>query len=328
MVSRACWSSILFAGLLVVGAFNFARAAVAPPYPSKPVRFVVAASPGGSDTFHARLLAEKYSELLGQQFVVDNRPGAGGLIGQSIVVNAPADGHTILLTGRSITAARFLNANMNFDPQRALAPAALFATYSLVLMVNPKVKANSVSEYVALARTQPRAINHAETTGGLMPYVATTIFKAMTKVELTTVAYKDFGQIIVDLTAGRVDSYFSPIASGLPHITAGRLRALGVTGTKRALVLPDVPTIAEGGVPGYEAASWLFIAAPAGTSRAVIERLNSTMARILAMTDAREKLIKAGSEPVTSTPEELSKRIADATQQFARITQELGIKPQ
>lgn len=328
MVSRHRRFSMLFRLLPIFGACNVASVAAAQAYPTKPVRFVVAASPGGSDTFHARLLAERYSELLGQQFVVDNRPGAGGLIGQSIVVNAPPDGHTILLTGRSITAAPFLNANMKFDPQRALAPAALFANYSLVLMVNPKVAATSVSEYVALARARPRGINHAETTGGLMPYVASTIFRAMTKVELTTVAYKDFSQIIVDLTAGRVDSYFSAIAAGLPHITAGRLRALGVTGVKRAQVLPDVPTIAESGVPGYEAASWLFIATPAGTPRTVIERLNSTTARILAIPDVREKLIKAGSEPATSTPEELAKRIVDATEQFARITKELGIKPQ
>jgi tripartite-type tricarboxylate transporter receptor subunit TctC len=173
------------------------------------------------------VMAQKFTEVLGQQFVVDNRPGAGGLIGQNVVVTAPPDGYTILLTGRSITAARFLNANMNFDPQRALAPVALFVTYSFAHVVNPAVKANSVSEYIALARAQPGKITVGESGGGLMPYVATTIFRAMTKLDLASVAYKEANQLYVDLISGRLDSYFSAIQPALPHIAAGRLRALG-----------------------------------------------------------------------------------------------------
>jgi tripartite-type tricarboxylate transporter receptor subunit TctC len=145
---------------------------------------------------------------------------------------------------------------------------------------------------------------------------------------LLPVAYKDGNQAVVDMIGGRIDSYFAPIAAAQAHITAGKLRTLGVTGEERSPVLPNVPTIAEAGVPGYEAGSWLFIAAPAGTPRAVIERLNATVARSIAMSDVRETLMKAGSEPVTSTVEELTKRIANATDQFARIAKELGIKPQ
>lgn len=313
---------------LVLVTFDFAHIVAAQSYPSKPVRFIVPSGVGNSDDFHSRVMAQKFTEVLGQQFVVENRPGAGGLIGQTVVVNAPPDGYTILLSGRSITAARFLNANMNFDPQRALAPAALFVTYSFVLVINPTVKANSVSEYMALARTQPGKITVGDLGGGLMPTVASTIFRAMTKLTLAPVVYKESSQLNVDLIAGRIDSYFSPIQPVLPHIAAGRLRALGVTGAKRSPLLPDVPTIAEAGVPGYEAGSWLFIAAPAGTPRAVIEKLNSAVARIIAMPDVRESLLKAGSEPTTSTVEELTKRIADAAEQFGRIAKELGIKPQ
>jgi tripartite-type tricarboxylate transporter receptor subunit TctC len=322
---NSSWSCAFVLGL---NAFIFAHLAVAQPYPSKQVRFIVPGGTGGSDDFHTRVIAQKLTEVFGQQFVVDNRPGAGGLIGQNIVVTAPPDGYTILLTGRSITAARFLNANMNFDPQRALAPVALFVTYSFVHVVNPAVRANSVSEYIALARAQPGKLTVGESGGGLMPYVATTIFRAMTKLDLASVAYKEANQLYVDLIAGRLDSYISAIQPVLPHIAAGRLRALGVTGEKRSPVLPDVPTIAEAGVPGYEAGSWLFISAPAGTPRAVIDKLNSAVARIIAMPDVRESLMKAGSNPATSTPEELTKRIADATEQFGRIAKELGIKPQ
>lgn len=296
-------------------------------YPSKPVRFIVSTAAGTSDDFHARVIAPKLTELLGQQFIVEPRPGAGGLIAQTLVINAPPDGYTILLTGRSITAARFLNANVKFDQQRALSPAALLLTYSFVLVVNPALNATSVNEYIALARQQPGKISVVDT-GGTMPTVAATIFRAMAKVDIFSVAYKSGGQIPVDLMAGRVDSSFAPITTYLPHISAGKLRALGVTGAKRSAVLPNVPTIAEAGVPGYEAASWLFIAAPAGTPRTVIEKLNSAATRAIAMPDVRDSLMKAGSEPATSSVEELTKRIADATEQFGRIAKALGIKPQ
>jgi tripartite-type tricarboxylate transporter receptor subunit TctC len=160
-----------------------------------------------------------------------------------------------------------------------------------------------------------------------MPTVASTLFRGLTKLDLTTVAYKEYNQLLVDLIAGRVDSFFTGIQPVFPHIAAGRLRALGVTGAKRSPALPEVPTIAEAGVPGYEAGTWLFIAGPAGTPRAAIEKLNSAVARAIAMPDVRESLTKAGSEPATSSPEELTKRIAYATEQFGRIAKELGITP-
>ncbi len=321
-------SSWLCTFVLVSSASIFAHIAVAQPYPSKPVRFVIPSGTGSSDDYHARVIGPKLTQAFGQQFVVDNRPGAGGLIGQTVVVNAPPDGYTILLTGRSLTAARFINANVNFDPQRALAPVALIVTYSFVLVVNPAVKANNVAEYIALARAQPGKLTVGELGGGLMPTIASMIFRATTKVNMTPVAYKENNPLIVDLIAGRLDSYFAPVVVVQSQIAAGRLRALGVTGEMRSPVLPDVPTIAEAGVPGYEAGSWLYIAAPAGTPRAVIDKLNSAVARIIAMPDVRESLMKAGSNPATSTPEELAKRIADATEQFGRIARELGIKPQ
>ena len=305
----------------------YACTALAQPCPSKPVRFVLPSSAGGSDDFHGRLMAQKYTELLGQQFVVDNRPGAGGLIGQQAVITAAPDGYTILLTGRSITAARFLNANATFDPLRVYSPAAQLVTYQFVLVVHPSIKANSVSEYVALARAQPGRISYAAPAGGLMPYIAAAIFRGMTKVDLLHIPYKTAGQTYNDLLSGQVDSYFAPIPPALAHINNGKLRALGVTADTRSFVAPDVPTIAEAGVSGFEAASWLFVAAPSGTPRPIIDALNAATARILAMPDVLERLLKAGSTSAPSSPDEIHKRLAAAIEQFARIARELGLKP-
>jgi tripartite-type tricarboxylate transporter receptor subunit TctC len=297
-------------------------------YPTKPVRFITPSSSGSSDDFHARLMAQKFTEVFGQQFVVDNRPGAGGLIGQMAVVNAAPDGYTLLLTGRSLTAAPFLNANVTFDPMRSFAPVAQLVTYQFVLVVHPSVRANTVSELIALAQARPGKVSYAATQGGLMAYIAPTIFRAMAKIDMLYVPYKTGGQIYNDLLSGQVDSFFAPLVGTLPYITNGKLRALGVTGATRSPVLPDVPTIAEAAVTGYEAGSWLFIAAPARTPRSVIDILNSATARILAMPDVRERLLAVGSEPAPSSPEEITRRLAEATEQFGRIAKELGLKPQ
>jgi tripartite-type tricarboxylate transporter receptor subunit TctC len=297
-------------------------------YPTKPVRFITPSSSGSSDDFHARLMAQKFTEVFGQQFIVDNRPGAGGLIGQMAVVNATPDGYTILLTGRSLTAAPFLNANVTFDPMRSFAPVAQLVTYQFVLVVHPSIRANTVSEFIALAQAWPGKISYAATQGGLMAYIAPTIFRAMTKIDIIYVPYKTGGQIYSDLLSGQVDSFFAPLVGTMPYITNGKLRALGVTGAARSPVLPDVPTIAEAAVPGYEAGSWLFIAAPARTPRWVIDILNSATARILAMPDVRERLLAVGSEPAPRSPEEITRRLAEATEQFGRIAKALGLKPQ
>ena len=323
MAGTRCASSLALACLIALPP----GMAAAQSYPNKPVRFVLPSGAGGSDDFHGRLMSQKLTELLGQQFIVDNRPGAGGLIGQQAVINAAPDGYTILLTGRSITAARFLNSNATFDPIRVYAPVAQLVNYQFVLVVHPGVKAQTVADYIALARAQPGKVSYAGAAGGMMPYIAATIFRGMTKVDLLHVSYKTAGQIYNDLLSGQVDSYFAAIPPALAHIQSGKLRALGVTADTRSIVLPDVPTIAEAAVPGYEAASWLFIAAPAGTPRASVDTLNAATAKILAMPDVRERLLKAGSTPAPSSPEEISKRVAAAIEQFGRVARELGIKP-
>jgi tripartite-type tricarboxylate transporter receptor subunit TctC len=260
--------------------------------------------------------------------VVDNRPGAGGLLAQTAVLNAPNDGHTIVLAGQGYALRRFLDANMPFDPMRAFAHTALFATFSNVLAVNPSVKANNVTEFVALARAQPGKITVGELGVTGLTTISSIIFGAVTKVNLKRVRYKDSNQLQVELVSGEIHAYFGPASSLSPLIAAGKLRALGVTGAKRSAVLPDLPTIAEAGAPNYEVTGWLHIAAPAGTPQAVLESLNSTVAKIIAMPDVRESLVKAGSDPTTDTREGLAKRMAAAVEKFDRVTKELGIKPQ
>ena len=326
-MSRIRHRSILSAAV-VLAAGCVAEVSIAQTYPTKPVRFIIANSPGGSDDFHGRLMATKFTELFGQQFVVDNRAGGGGVIGQATVVNAAPDGYTILLAGRSITAARYLNASLPFDPLKALTPVGVFADNQQVLVVHPSLKANNVQEFIALARAQPGKVSFGSGGGGGLTYIAPLIFMHMTRTNLLYVPYKNVTQAYADNVSGQVDCSFMSIAPAITQVNAGRLRALGVSGAARSPALPNVPTIAEAGVPGYEAGSWLSILAPAATPRAIIGTLNSAIEKIIAEPEIRERLVKAGSEPVTSSPEAFAKRMADASEQFGRIAKTMGIKPQ
>jgi len=314
--------------VFVLAASCAAQAALAQAYPTKPVRFIIANSPGGSDDFHGRLMAAKFTEMFGQQFVVDNRAGGGGVVGQVTVVNAAPDGYTILLAGRSITAAKYLNAGLPYDPFKALTPVGIFANNQQVLVVHPTLKANNVQEFIALAKSQPGKISFGSGGGGGLTYIAPLIFMHMTRTELLYVPYKNVTQAYADNVSGQVHCSFMSIAPAITQVNAGRLRALGVSGAARSPALPNVPTIAEAGVPGYEAGSWLSILAPAGTPRTVIGTLNKAMEKIIAEPEIRERLIKAGSEPVTSSPEAFAQRMLAASEEFGRVAKALGIKPQ
>lgn len=314
------------AGLAI--AMSLHDVVVAQTWPIRPVRFIVPSAAGGSDDYHVRTLTPKLTDLFGHPFVVDNRPGAGGLIGQTAALNAPKDGHTLVLAGQSYALRRFLVANMPFDPMRAFEHTALFTTGSMVLVVNPSVKANSVTEFIALARAQPGRITVGELGGAGMVTISSIIFRAMAKVNLIPVPYKDVNPVQVDLIAGRLDAFFGSVSVMSPHIAAGRLRGLGVTGVRRSTALPELPTIAETGLPNFEVTQSLHIAAPAGTPQAVLESLNSAVAKIVVMPDVRESFAKVGTEPTTDTRAGLSKRLAFAVERFDRVTKELGIKPQ
>ena len=295
-------------------------------YPSKPVRFVVPFAPGGTTDVLARLVGEKLSASLGQQFVVDNKPGAGGNVGTAQVAKAEPDGYTLLM---GTVGTHAINASiypsLPYDPVQDFAPVTLVATVPNVLVVNPEVPANSVAELIALAKEKPGELNFASSGNGTSIHLSGELFKAMTGVDIVHVPYKGSGPAVVDLLGGQVEMMFDNLPSSAPHIKAGKLRPLGVTSKERSPTLPDVPTIAEAGVPGYEALSWFGVLVPAGTPDAVVTRLQQEIAKILADPAMRERFAELGAVPAGDTPAEFAAFIGSETAKWADVVQKAGI---
>ena len=311
--------------MLALSATSLAVQAQTGKWPEKPVRIVIAAAPGGGDDFTTRLIAPKLAELLGQQFISENRVGAGGYIGQSFVQKSAPDGYTFLLAGGSMAGARHVNINVTYDVLRDFTPVSLLETSPFVMVVHPSVPAKNLKEYMALARSRPGNMTFA-TLGGQMPYWNALSFNSMARIKAVEIPYKSLADAVIDVVGGRVDYYFAPSASYVAN--KARLRALGVTSGTRAVAFPDVPTIAEAGVPGYDLPAWRSIMGPAGVRRDIVDSLNAAIRRTLAMPDVREKMLAAGSEPAPTSPEDLRKRYADWIQLFNKVAQEAGIKPQ
>ena len=315
-----------YAALALLLAALPAHHAGAQTYPAKPVRVIVAGGAGSGDDFYARLVTIKLGELMGQQFIVDNRPGAGGLIGHQFVIKAPSDGYTLMLAGSSITGARFVNANVNYDVSRDFTPVSLLEASPFALLVHPSLPARSVKEFIALARTSRGIITTANLGGGQIPFWCNALLRSMALIETTDIPYKTGPAAIVDLIAGQVDAYFAPSVNAITY--RNKLRVLAVTGATRSPMLPDVPTMAEAALPGYDLTTWRSIVGPAGLPRDIVDTLNQAIARALAMPDVRERILNAGSQPTPGTPEQLAKRIADSVARFGRIAKQAGIKPQ
>lgn len=295
-------------------------------WPTKPVRIVIAGFTGGVDDFVARLLAPTLTDLLGQQVVPENRPGSGGLIGQTAVLKSPPDGYTLLLAGGSMAGARYVNASATYDVLRDFTPVSQVLTTQFVMLVHPTVPVRNLKEYVALARTQPGKMTYGTAGAGQLPFWSALLFNSMAGIKAVEVSYKDAAGALIDVMAGRVDYFFA----GAPTAAANkaRLRTLAVTGSKRSHILPDVPTIAEAALPGYEMPGWASIMGPAGMRRDIVNSLNAAIGRALTMPEVRERMQKAGVEPTPSTPEVLASRYADWGERFGRIVMEYGIKPQ
>jgi tripartite-type tricarboxylate transporter receptor subunit TctC len=303
-----------------------AQLAGAQAYPSKPVRIVVAFAPGGADDFHGRLMAQKLTEAFGQQFIVENRAGAGGYVGWEFISKAPPDGYTLLLGGGSLTTVPSLRPNATFDVLRDFTPISLISTFGLVLVVHPSVPAYGVRELIALARKAPGKLNYASSGAGATPHLSAELFKSMAKVDITHIPYKGSTPAYIDLMAGQVDMYFGVMAGALPHISSRRVRALGVTAAKRSALLPDVPTIAEVALPGYELSSWYALLGPGGMQRDLVARLNEAVVKVVSAAETRDRLLKSGSEPATSTPAELATLLRQNLGKFGRIIKSAGIK--
>jgi tripartite-type tricarboxylate transporter receptor subunit TctC len=295
-------------------------------YPTKTVRIVVATAPGGGDDYVTRLIAPKIAELLGQQFVVDNRAGAGGMIGQTLVAKSAPDGYTLLLAGGSMAGARFVNAAVTYDVLRDFTPISLIETAQFILVIHPSVPARSVKEYIALLKSTPGQMTFGTLGPGQIPYWSALLFNNMARIQSIEVAYKGFSEMIVDLIGGRLDYNFAPAATAAAN--KAKLRALASTGTTRLAAFPGLPTMSEAALPGYDMPAWRSIMGPAGLPRETVDTLNKAIVRAVAAPDVRDKMIVAGSEPETSTPDALAKRYLQWSDIFGKIAQQAGIKPQ
>ena len=278
--------------------------AMAQSYPNRPIRFLVGYAPGGGTDVMARVIAAKLSESLKQQVIVDNRPGANANIAAKIAADSPGDGYTVLFMSVSHIMSKPVYSNLGYDIERDLTPITVVSNVSNVLTVNPALPARTVKEFIALAKARPGQITYATSGIGSPEHFAGEMFRMMTKTDLLSVPYKGGGPLAIDLVAGHVMSAFNTMPPIIPYIQSGRVRAIAVTMDKRAAVLPNVPTIAESGVPGYEMSTWYGAVMPAKTPREIVIRLNQEMLKALALPDVKERLAALGADIVGSSPEE------------------------
>jgi tripartite-type tricarboxylate transporter receptor subunit TctC len=296
-------------------------------YPAKPIRFIIPFPPAGNTDLLGRAIGQKLGEAWGQQVIIDNRAGAGGTVGVELGTKAPPDGYTIVMgTFGSVLVANSLYKKLAYDPQRDLAPVVLVSTPPGLMVVHPSLPARSVKEFIALARANRGKLNYASSGPGTWNHLFGELFKAQAKIDLTHVPYKGGVPAATDLVGGHVEMMFAPFPSVLSHWRSNRLRALAVTGTKRSGLLPEVPTVSESGLPGYEAEGWFAVMAPAKTPQPLIARLNQEINRILQLAEVKTALAADGAEPVGGTPEELAESIRKGAAKWAKIIDTLAIR--
>ena len=312
--------------VIALAALAAAANAPAQTYPGRPVTIVVGFAPGGGTDVTARTMAKKLNEYLGQNIVVENRAGAGGSIAATLVSKANPDGYTILLgTIAALAVAPHLNSKLPYDPLRDFAPISMATVSGNVLVVHPSVQAKTIAEFVNEANSRPGGIPYGTSGIGSAGNLAGELFRLMAKANLTHVPYKGGGPAMSDLIGGQIPSIFASATTAVPQVKGGKIRALGTTGAKRSASLPDVPTIAESGYPGYEATNWYAYVAPAKTPRETVARLNREIVKTLRDPETREHILKQGEEPTPSTPEELAKHMAREHATWGRVIKEAGI---
>ena len=313
-------------GLASLFALAASATAQAQSWPSKPLRIVVGFPPGASADVAARLVAAKMSESLGQSVLIENKPGAGSNIATESVVRAPADGYTLLLGTIANTINASLSKNLPFDFGRDLAPVASLASLPNLLVVTPSLGVSTVQELVAAAKRKPGEILYGSSGNGTGPHLSGELFNLMAGVKLTHVPYKGSPQAMTDLLGGRVQAMFAPASTALPHIKAGTLKVLAVSSAKRTGASPELPTIAESGLPGFETSVWFGLLAPAGTPRDIIERLNREANRALADPGVKAQFAVQGIDAMGGTAEQFAAYIKDETAKWARVVQASGAK--
>jgi tripartite-type tricarboxylate transporter receptor subunit TctC len=317
------WIRVLAA--LLVGCMPLAVAAQGA-YPSKPIRMIVPYPPGGPTDVLGRIVAQKLSESLGQQVVVENRPGASGMIGSEVVAKAAPDGYTLLTNASIHVINPSLYPKMNFDALRDFTPISLIAQVPLILVVNPGLPVKSVPELIALAKAQPNRLNFGSSGNAAAPHLAGESFKIATGVQMQHVPYKGSAPALTDLIGGQVQLIFDSMPSAMPHVKSGRVRALAVTTAKRSPTVPDLPTIAESGVPGFDISTWYGVWAPAGTPKDIVNKIAAEIAKALHQPAVRERLAALGAEPVGNTPEEFAAYCQSELAKWSKIVRESGAK--
>jgi tripartite-type tricarboxylate transporter receptor subunit TctC len=300
--------------------------AAAQPYPNKPIKIVVAFPPGGSTDLAARALGQKLSEALATPVVVENRPGASGNIGAEAVAKAPADGYTLFMAATSFATSPAFFPNLPWDPLRDFAPVSLVATVPIILVINPAVPANNVRELIAYAKANPGKLNMASPGAATLTRLSGEMFRIAAGIDWVSVHYKGGPPAMNDMLSGQAQVMFANISDVLAQVKAGRLRALAVTTAKRSAVVPELPTLSESGLPGFDVSTWQAVLAPAGTPREIIARLNAEIGRIMALPEIKERFLSFGTDAATSTPEQLGQFLRDEVAKIAKVVKDVGAK--
>ncbi len=317
---------------LVAGAVLTALAAslsvpvAAQTYPSKPVRLIVPFAPGGFTDVVARILGQRLSVSMGQQFIIENKAGAGSTIGTDFVAKAAPDGYTLVMISTTHVISPWIYKSMPYDPIKGFVPVTKLVDSPYVLLVNPKVPARNVQEFIALAKASPDTLRYASSGNGSSQHLMGGLFASLTGTKLQHVPYRGSSGAATDLVAGVVESSFAGVPNALAQVPAGRLRALAVTTAKRIPQLPDVPTLQEAGVPGYEASVWLALLAPAGTPRDIVNRLNAEVAKLMESGETRKALYEAGVEVSLSTPDALGEYMVKEMERWGKVVKDTGTK--
>jgi len=313
---------------LAIAAFCLAAApAAAQDYPTRPLRVVVGFTPGAAADITARVLASRLSQILNQQVVVENKPGAGSSLAADYVAHAAKDGYTLLIgTSANLTNAVISQQNLAFDFVKDFAPIALIATAPVILVVNPSLEVNSVQELIALAKKKPGEINYGSTGVGAAPHLAGELFNARAGVKLVHVPYQGSPQAVTDLLAGRVSVMFSPASAVIPHVKAGKLKALASAASKRPTIAPDLPTMPEAGVPDFDASIWFGLMAPVGTPRPIIDKLAAAVNAALKADELKTSYAAQGFDPLGGGPEDMARTIAADTERWTVAARAAGLK--
>jgi tripartite-type tricarboxylate transporter receptor subunit TctC len=310
----------------VVLAVAAAGSALAQAYPVKPVRVVVPSSAGGGTDIVARIIMPELAKRLGQQVVIDNRPGAGTMIGIEVAAKSPADGYTLLMGLSTLAINSALYRKVPYDPVRDFAPITVAVTSASILVVHPSLPVKTLKELIAFARTRPGQLNYASAGTGTYPHMTYELFLSMARLKMVHIPYKGTAPAMIDMLAGHVATMAATVLTGLPHIRTGRLRPLGITSAKRSDVVPDIPTVAEGGLAGYESVQWYAVLAPAQTPKDIVARLHAELVQVLQSPEIKKRFATDAAETVGNTPEEFARHIRSELQKWEKVARDAGIE--